>query len=93
MNVGDTINHGLFRFLFLYRFSHEIFLPRKFTAAQPDGLRTESMSALDRAARPFTRPGVGLGLLPADRQATTMTQAAVTSQVHQALDVHCHFTA
>ena len=36
----------------------------------------------------FAGTGIGLGSLPPNRQATTMTAATVTTQVHQALDVH-----
>src|SRR3990167_5820823 len=46
----------------------------------------------DRLTRALTGTRVGLGTLTADRQTTTMTQAAIATQVHQALDFHVHFT-
>src|SRR3990167_8202061 len=46
----------------------------------------------DRLTRALAGTRVGLGTLTADRQTTTMTQAAIATQVHQALDFHVHFT-
>src|SRR5690606_6381161 len=48
---------------------------------------------LDRLARTFTGSRIGFGALATQRQATTVPQPTVTTQVHQALDVHVHFTA
>ena len=45
----------------------------------------------DRLTRTLTGTSVGLGTLTADRQTTTMTQAAIATQVHQALDLHVDF--
>jgi hypothetical protein len=47
----------------------------------------------DRLGGTFAGAGVGVGALAADRQALAVTQAAIAAQVHQALDVHRHFTA
>src|SRR5690606_18173195 len=47
----------------------------------------------DRLARALAGASVGLGTLTAHRQTTTMTQAAVATQVHQALDLHVDFAA
>src|SRR5690606_10998218 len=35
---------------------------------------------------------VGLGTLTTNRQAATVAQATVATQIHQALDLHIHFT-
>jgi hypothetical protein len=45
------------------------------------------------ATRALAGARIGLGLLPADRQAAAMPQAPVTAQVHQTLDVHGYFAA
>jgi hypothetical protein len=47
----------------------------------------------DRLARTLAGTGVGLGALTTNRQAATVTQAAVAAEVHQALDVHVDFAA
>src|SRR5690606_28065902 len=47
----------------------------------------------NRFARTLAGSGIGLGALAPDRQAATMANAAVGTEVHQALDVHRHFTA
>src|SRR3569833_1152185 len=41
----------------------------------------------DRLGRPLAGAGSGVGTLAADRQALAVTQAAIATQVHQALDV------
>src|SRR5690606_18152572 len=46
----------------------------------------------DRLARTLAGAGVGTGTLATQRQATTVTQAAVATQVHQALDCDADFT-
>src|SRR6056297_103614 len=50
-------------------------------------------SLTNRTTRPLAGPGVGTGTLAANRQAATVAQAPVTSEVHQALDVHTDFTS
>src|SRR5579863_2966410 len=45
----------------------------------------------DRLGRSFAGPGVGVGPLPANRQATAVTQPAIAAEIHQPLDVHRHF--
>ena len=44
-------------------------------------------------ARAFAGACIGVGALAAQRQATTMAQAAVAAQIHQALDRHADFAA
>ena len=41
-----------------------------------------------RAARAFARARVGVRALAAHRQSAAMTQAAISADVHQTLDVH-----
>ena len=43
------------------------------------------------ATRSLAGARIGLGALATDRQPPTMTQAAVATQVHQALDAHVDF--
>src|SRR5690606_17849045 len=45
----------------------------------------------DRLGRPLAGAGIGVGPLPAGRQAATMAQPAITAEVHQPLDVQLHF--
>src|ERR1700750_302272 len=40
----------------------------------------------DGLGRPLAGAGIGVGALAANRQALAMTQAAIATQVHQALD-------
>src|SRR3954467_14665566 len=47
----------------------------------------------DRLGRALAGAGIGVGALTADREALTVTQAAVAGQVHQTLDVHRVFAA
>src|SRR5690606_2009264 len=47
----------------------------------------------DGLARTLAGACIGLGALAAQRQATTVTQAAVAAQVHQTLDRHADFAA
>ncbi len=42
---------------------------------------------------PLTGTCVGLALLTAHWQTTTMTQTAIATKIHQALDAHADFTA
>src|SRR6056297_313333 len=50
-------------------------------------------SLANRTTRALAGPGVCTGALTANREAATVAQAPVTSQVHQALDVHADFTS
>jgi hypothetical protein len=43
--------------------------------------------------RPSSGAGVGVGPLSANRKTFAMTQSAIATQIHQALDVHSDFTA
>src|SRR5690606_8408373 len=47
----------------------------------------------DRLARTLAGTGVGLGALTANREAATVAQATVATQVHQTLDLHVDFAA
>src|ERR1700759_5168260 len=47
----------------------------------------------DRFRRAFARARVRVRALTVDRQALTMTQAAIRTEVHKAFDVHRHFAA
>src|SRR6185312_16318743 len=47
----------------------------------------------DRFRRAFARARVGVRALAADRKALAVTQAAIRTEVHKALDVHRHFAA
>src|SRR5690606_25937793 len=47
----------------------------------------------DRFARALAGPGIGLGALAAQRQATTAADATEATHVHQTFDGHAHFTA
>src|SRR5690606_578259 len=71
---------------FIYR------LPVKYQRYKSDvatlAVRKSKRLFADRFARTFTGTCVGLGALAADRQATAMTQAAIATQIQQALDVH-----
>jgi len=49
--------------------------------------------SLDRSARTLTGTSVGLGALPTQRQAAAVTDAPITTQVHQTLDVHADITS
>jgi hypothetical protein len=40
----------------------------------------------------LTSTGVGSGTLPPDRQATAMPNSPITTEIHQSLDAHRHFT-
>ncbi len=52
------------------------------------------LSSCQRSPQPYlTGAGVGVSALTANRQATTVAQATVATQIHQTLDVHCHFAA
>ena len=55
--------------------------------------RTDQTSFLDnrtRLARTLSSPGIGLGALPAHRQAAAMAETPVAAQIHQPLDVDGH---
>jgi hypothetical protein len=43
---------------------------------------------LDRTPWPFTGTGIGPGALPPERQPATMSDTAITTQIHQPFDVH-----
>src|SRR5277367_387105 len=49
--------------------------------------------ASDRLGRPLAGACIGMGPLPANRQAATMTQPTVAAKIHQPLDVHGDFTS
>jgi hypothetical protein len=46
----------------------------------------------DRLGRAFARARVGVGALAMNRQAATMAEAAVATEIHQPLNVHRDFT-
>src|SRR5215467_1081822 len=50
-----------------------------------------SLLAGDGFGRSLAGPGVGMGTLPAHRQATAVPQPPIAPKVHQALDIHRHF--
>jgi hypothetical protein len=50
------------------------------------------LASADGSFRPTPRAGVGARALTAHRQATSMPQTAIRSDIHQSLDVHRHFT-
>src|SRR5215469_2974882 len=41
--------------------------------------------------RTFAGPGIGMGALPAHREAAPVAQAAIAAEIHQPLDVHGDF--
>src|SRR5690606_40047537 len=47
----------------------------------------------DRLAGALPGPGIGLGALATQRQATAVANATEATHVHQTFDVHAHFTA
>src|SRR5262249_40410251 len=47
----------------------------------------------DRPSRTFARARICMGPLSPHRQPLAVTQAAVATQIHQPLDVHCDHTA
>jgi hypothetical protein len=53
---------------------------------------TEQQSALDWATRPFAGSRIGPGPLTTQRQTTPVTDTPVAAKIHQALDIHRHFT-
>src|ERR1700744_3092086 len=67
--------------------------PPAFLSATAIGLLRHFLLAGDRFGRAFAGAGVGVSTLTADRQALTVTQAAIATQVHQTLDVHRHIAA
>jgi hypothetical protein len=61
-------------------------------ALNPSGF-IKSESAANRFARPLTGTSIGLGALATQGQTPAVPQATVTSEIHQALDVHGNFPA
>src|SRR6266852_3507468 len=57
------------------------------------GGRRNCLDSDDSPFRTLPRPRIGMGSLAARRQALAMTQSPITTQVHQALDVHRHFAS
>ncbi len=84
VDVGDPINHCLFDFF-----------TRTSSWLSHDLIPVDSRAQLlaDRLTRTLAGTGVGLGTLTTNRQAATVTQAAIATQVHQTLDVHVDFAA
>src|SRR6056297_900779 len=50
-------------------------------------------SLANRTTRALAGPGVSTGALAANRKAATVAQAPVTTEVHQALDIHADFAS
>jgi hypothetical protein len=50
-------------------------------------------TASHRLLGAFTRPGVGFGALPANRQPSPMSQTSIAANFYQPLDVHLALTA
>src|ERR1700759_1026679 len=67
--------------------------PAAFLSATAMGLLRHFLLAGDGLRGALARACVGVSALAADRQALAVTQAAVATEVHQALDVHRHFAA
>src|SRR5436190_5087580 len=78
---GRRVNH---RFTVTLRSSR----PPEMAALEPDSLL---LLARNRLGRTLACAGVGMGALPANRQATTVPQPTIAAEIHQPLDVHCHF--
>src|SRR5262249_7826202 len=57
------------------------------------GFENLLLLACDRLGGTFARAGISVGALTAYRQSTTVTQAAVTSEIHETLDVHGDFAS
>src|ERR1051326_5818428 len=60
--------------------------------ARDDGQRLFLLAG-NRFRRTLAGARVGVGALPAHRQAATMPQPAIAAQIHQPLDVHGHFAS
>src|SRR5687768_17069237 len=57
------------------------------------GRRDRTAATRSTLARALAGACIGVGALTADREATAVTEAAVRTEVHQALDVHGDFLA
>src|SRR5215207_8850906 len=70
--------------------------PRRTMSNQCSRLRYHDLGLLsttDGSPRSTSGPRVRACALSPRRHATPMSHSAITPDVHQALDVHCHFTA
>src|SRR5690606_40623070 len=54
---------------------------------------SEFVLPLDRTTRSLAGARVGLGVLAANRQSPAVTQAPVTAEIHEPLDVHGDFAS
>ena len=95
LSVGDG-DHGVVeRGIHVCHARSDVLTLTPFNARRFFGHRIALLFLLagDRLGRTLAGAGVCMGALTADRQALTVTQAAIAGQVHQTLDVDSRLTA
>ena len=98
MNMRNAIDDGGTRFLFcrfLCWLCHKLFHLALQRACSVLGLtkRHEVCLPTDWLSWALSGSRIGLGTLASDRQRATVTNPAVTTEIHQSLDVHRDFSA